>query len=79
MKAAYDGCLAAGVNPPESVEKFFGYEPPDDQGVVVNLDQHPCFEKGRPDMQDHFTVDVATLPEHVRYVRFVNSYCEEQP
>jgi len=37
MKAAWDACEAAGVNPPKEVSEFFGDNDPDPDGVVHEL------------------------------------------
>lgn len=70
MKAAWDACTAAGVPVPEAVGEFFGDEPPDESGVVVEIETRPW--KG--DMEEGFEVDLAALPPHVKTIRFWNSW-----
>lgn len=45
MKIAWDACKAAGIEPPEPLQRFFGWEEPDDAGIEVPfaplIDQAP--------------------------------------
>ena len=38
MKAIYDACTKAEVKIPDEVDEFFNFEPPDHQGVKVDLE-----------------------------------------
>lgn len=51
MRDVYNACKAAKINLPREVEKFFEDSPPDDNGVRVDLDKHPCVTKWKEDMQ----------------------------
>jgi len=70
MKAAYDACAAAGLEPPEAVSRFFEWEEPDESGVVVEIPTRPF----KAEMREGFEVDVDALPEGVKTIRFYNSY-----
>lgn len=74
MKAAWDACRAAGIEPPEEVYDFFGGESPDANGVVVEIEKHACCSKWSEDMQDGYEIDVSKLPKDVKIVRFYNSW-----
>lgn len=77
MKKIYDSCTDAGIDVPEEVLKFFNYEPPDDAGVEVELEESTCIKKWRTDGEDGFVIDVKKLlTEHadVTHVRVYNSY-----
>jgi len=74
MKAVYDACKAAGIHPPEDVDDFFGSSPPDDRGVEVEIERHPCTKKYSDDMRQGFEIDIRKLPPDVTIIRFYNSY-----
>ena len=37
MKAVYESCHEASIDPPDDVMRFFGYEDPSESGVLVNI------------------------------------------
>jgi hypothetical protein len=77
MKAIWDACMAARVDPPKEVDEFFGGEPPDDSGVEV--DERKLIECGairewKEEMRSGFEVDVSKIPDDVAVIRCHNSY-----
>lgn len=77
MKAAYDACAAAGVNPPAKVSDYFGDEKPSDKGGLIDLRRcgakntpHECLSKYNAEMEEGFEIDVTKLPPGVKFVRF---------
>lgn len=72
--AAYKACQEAGVPIPMKITDFFRNEPPNEDGMEIELDEDPSCEKYSADMQDGFTIDITMLPTGVRFVRFYNSY-----
>ena len=70
MKAVWDACTDADVTVPGEVLDFFGGEAPDALGVVTEI---PSREY-RTDMGQGFEVDLADVPEHVKTIRFWNSW-----
>jgi hypothetical protein len=74
MKAIYDACKAAQVNPPEEVEDFFSNGSPDDRGVEVSIEKLPCTKKYNSDSEDGFEIDIKKLPPDVTVIRFYNSW-----
>lgn len=70
MKAVYDACTAAGVDPPREVSEFFEDGPPDPAGVEVKLSPREWVADGR----SGYEVDVDTLPPGVKVIRFYNSW-----
>jgi hypothetical protein len=72
MKAAWDGCKQAGVEPPREVTKFFEDYDPDPKGVRVNINAAVVIYKD--DMEEGLEVDIRKLPKDVTIVRFVNSW-----
>ena len=81
MKAAYDACKSAGVDPPKKIESFFNHDAPDDAGVLVRMacdysskERHVSVEDYVENGYQGFTVDLTKLPEGLRYIRFFISY-----
>ncbi len=74
MKAAYDACLAVGIDPPAEVEKFFNYESPDPAGVEVDLRKHPAVKEYKAEMVSGYEVDLSKLPPGVKIIRFTNHW-----
>lgn len=70
MKAIWDLCKEAFIDPPEEVEEFFDYEDPDKAGVLINLKNTPAVEEWSADMKDGFQVDLKKLPEGIKFIRF---------
>jgi len=70
MKAVWDACQAANVDPPEEVIDFFNDEEPDPNGVEVEI---PTRE-WRDDAAEGFEIDVAAIPAGVTIIRFYNSW-----
>lgn len=80
MKAIWDACIDAGVQPPREVDDFFEDEPPDPDGVVKfhkYWNSSPTeiiwpqwieafADKGRCGVN----VDVRKLPKHIKIIRF---------
>jgi len=72
MKAIYDACKVANISPPQEVNEFFDYSPPDDAGVQVGI---PCTKSSDSDScSDIFEVNLKDVPKDVTLIRFVNSY-----
>lgn len=74
MKAVWDACRAAGVDPPDEVLEFFNHEAPDPAGIRVELEGNPCIQAYNDDMRQGFEVDISKLPKNVTSVRFYNSW-----
>lgn len=74
MKDAYDSCIQADVEIPESVEDFFEDGEPDNAGVKVKIKGHPCYKEWTADATDGFDIDITKLPADVKIIRVSNSY-----
>lgn len=74
MKAVWDSCRAAGVEPPHEVYAFFDDEDPDPAGVVINLDQHTSVREWSDDTRAGYEVVLGQLPPEVTVLRFYNSW-----
>lgn len=70
MKKVYDSCEEAGLEIPDNVLKFFGYEAPDEAGVSIEIDH----EEYQSDMREGIEIDLEKVPKHVKKIRFFNSY-----
>lgn len=72
MEAAYNACIAAGVDVPKGVDKFFFGSSPDSAGVEVFLEGTSCCK----DLGGNsgFEIDITKLPKDVTLIRFENSW-----
>lgn len=74
MKAIWDACSAAGIEPPGEVVSFFDYTAPDPLGVEVAIEKSRSVKEYTDDMRSGFEVDLKALPEDVTVLRFWNSW-----
>ena len=70
MKAAYDACELAGVEPPREVMEFFGHSAPEADGATCELKTR----EWQNDMCQGLEIDIADLPPGVKTIRFYNSW-----
>lgn len=79
MKRVYDACVEAGTDVPAEVEKFFGYEEPDERGVTIDQDSLEKsgalteWRDGDPSSTYCYEVEVAKLRPNVTHIRFFNN------
>jgi hypothetical protein len=74
MKAVWDSCKAADVEPPEEVSKYFEYDTPDERGVEVKLEGTCCCLDWGDDHRSGFEIDVRKLPADLTHIRLYNSW-----
>lgn len=74
MKAVWDACEKAGIDPPDEVTDFFDGEPPDEEGVRSNGEEHESVEEWNDAHSSGYKVNVTKLPKDVRYIIFKNSW-----
>ena len=77
LKAVYDSCVAAGIDPPDDVAEFFNYEGPDNAGVKLCLDYpqvHECLSEWRGEASSGYEIDLTKLPKDITILRFYNSW-----
>ena len=78
MKKVWDACQEAGTAMPLAVEKFFGYEEPDERGVTINQDSlekaGALTEWSDGDSSRGYEVEVAKLPPGVTCIRFFSNW-----
>jgi hypothetical protein len=75
MKAVWDTCKQAGIEPPDEVDDFFGGSPPDDAGVEVDLEDYECCSNWNDNIsREGFEINLDKLPKGIKIIRFYNSY-----
>lgn len=70
MKNVYDSCKAAGIPVPAEVDKFFDYQEPDPNGVIVDIPNDDWSDDCRSGLEVHLD----KLPKDVKIIRFYNSW-----
>lgn len=74
MKAIYDACTDAEVEIPDEVDDYFNNEPPDEDGVVIELEDEACCAVWNEDGFDGYIINLSLLPKDVTSIKFFNSY-----
>jgi hypothetical protein len=77
MKEAWDACREAGVPLPHEIEKFFNYESPDENGVMIQqseLEKLGAISEFNAEMENGYEVHLDKLPKDVTIIRVCNSY-----
>ena len=76
MKAAYDACADAGVDPPKEVMEFFSGGLPDDDGVIVDLSPKmgTAVEKWNGASCSGLQVELDKLSKDIKILRFYNTW-----
>ena len=77
MKAARDACAAAGVPLPDAVDRFFGFEPPDDAGVTIpekQLIEDGVVTEYNDRYRDGYEIHLDKVPKDVKIIRVYNLY-----
>lgn len=70
MKEVWDVCTEGGYDPPEAVQKFFGWQTPDPDGVQCEIPHEECTDEDC----DGFQIEIAKIPPGVKIIRFYNSW-----
>lgn len=68
MRAVWDACEAAGIDPPAEVEEFFDGEAPDPAGVSISLEGR--LREWRGADASGFELSVADIPAGVQTLRW---------
>lgn len=74
MKAIYDACVEAEIDPPDEVQKFFVWEKPDPKGVIADIKNHECCSLYKDNISEGFEIDLKKLPKDITIIRFYNSW-----
>ena len=69
MQLVYDACLKAGITVPKQVQEFFGYEKPDELGVLIRLDSDKAVEEWGNSYAGGYQIDLTKLQKGFRYLR----------
>lgn len=70
MKQVWDACKAIGVSVPAEVVEFFDDRSPDPKGLEVKVP----IRKWSNDYASGYEIDLDNIPEHVKTIRFYNSW-----
>ena len=73
MKKIYDSCKDANIDLPKEVNKYFGYEEPDDNGIEVDISE-ASFEWNDENCREGIEIDINKLPKDIHIIRFYNSW-----
>lgn len=76
MKAVWDACEQAHVEPPSEVEDFFDGTAPDPAGITIDLDHgdHNIAVEWSNDYATGLEIPIAELPPNITKIRFYNSW-----
>lgn len=74
LKKVYDACIFAGIEVPDEVLEFFNYEPPDDLGIEIDLEDDKYSSEYQTDGSEGYLVELNKLPKEIKFIRFYNSY-----
>lgn len=74
MLDIWNSCTKQDIEPPKEVVDFFDGEPPSIDGILVDLSNHACVDRYSADMRTGFDVDIESIPDHVKHLRFFVSY-----
>jgi hypothetical protein len=79
MKAIWDSCMAADIEPPSDVYDYFGDYEPDEDGVTVSESELSNSGAIRPISEVQFSnrgyiIDVTKLPKDIKLIKVENSW-----
>ena len=74
MKAVWDSCKEAGLEIPDEVDDFFGYQPPSKNGNIIPDDElNECvryFDLEREDLlYPCAEIEIDKIPKHIQFLR----------
>lgn len=70
MQTIWQACKDAGIDPPPEVERFFEDGEPDPNGQQVPIPSRDW----SGEMRQGIEIDISAIPNHVKTIRFVNSW-----
>lgn len=70
MKAIWDACNKAKIDPPDEVQDFFDGEVPSEKGQEVEIPHREWGDENRQGIE----VEINKLPKNVKLIRFYNSW-----
>lgn len=74
MFSIYQSCKHLNIEFPKEVREYFGYENPDEKGVIINIEKFTTMHDGEYAGCTGYDVDLSILPEDIKTVRFQISY-----
>lgn len=75
MKAAWEACVAAGVDVPVALYRFFNEEPPGNRpGCEVDITCAIQEWSDNKSSKAGIDIDLSKIPENVKVIRFYNSW-----
>jgi hypothetical protein len=77
MKAVWDACEDAHIDPPPKVRDYFEGERPDGEGVAVSeadLVSYGAVREWSNDMREGFDIVVSRIPADVTTIRVYNAW-----
>lgn len=75
MKAVWDACAIAKVDPPDEVEMFFNGDKPDNAGVLVYKEKlGDAVVPYSDNYRSGYEIHLDKLPKDVKIIRFTNSW-----
>lgn len=75
MKAVYEACTKAGVPVPDRVQEFFDWQPPNPNGILVDLDLSDAVaEYNDGNSREGYDVELSKLPKNITHLRFYLSW-----
>lgn len=76
MKAVWDACKEARIDPPDDVDDYFNGEDPEEQGVVVEIEETDCCKEWSDGERcaSGFQIDLKKLPKDLTHIRVYNSW-----
>lgn len=74
MKAIYENCQELGIPVPKEVNKYFNWDEPSEDGPEIDLEDAGYAEEYSEDGEHGFIVDLSSLPDDIRKVKFRVSY-----
>ena len=72
MKAIWDACKDAKIDPPPEVDEFFNGETPDDDGVVEEIDE--LLSRRDSNGYDSWDIAIKRIPEGATMLRIDMHY-----
>lgn len=72
MREVDAACAIAGIKTPSEVVDYLKLNDP--EGGEINLERLPCCKEYNDDRQDGFEINVASIPDNIKTIRFFNSY-----
>lgn len=74
LKAVYDACVVAHIDPPDEVERFFNWRRPRDDEEEQEVDIRFSVKQWQGDNATGYEIDLEKIPVGIRILRVYNSW-----